>query len=471
MRHHEAKQHIDIYSVVTLHLWYQLLRIFGFTGEHQMKTFISRSTIRCAISFLIISMSSGLALAGPHGSEFDLTLAPAAGGMEGVGIARPQDAVAMLFGNPATLTQLEGNTEFIIGATFASPRLKANGGPTDLFGGTAANGDFNPLAALTGNFKGSSSIDALAAPHAVVIQRISEKMVAGFGFTGISGLGSDWRNVNGMPNLIADLGLFGANMSLAYQVSDQFSIGGTFTLGIANLEVGLTDSTGNVHQFAIGGSLGVTYDTGGFVLGLAYKAPLEVEYKNVIETAPDQFSSFTLEQPQEIQFGIATGKSFSDTTVIELDFRYKNWDNADGYSSFWKDQYIYSLGAQHQMGNIYLRAGYTYNTEIAKDANDLGNSFGEVLFVKNPGFGTGTDPTQPPSIPVTSTFLQLAQATIADGHWQQSVSMGIGYDVPGMGIRLDMNATYAFDGETNLGPFQADGSLFTAGMGLTWNFK
>ena len=123
------------------------------------------------------------------------------------------------------------------------------------------------------------------------------------------------------------------------------------------------------------------------------------------------------------------------------------------------------------MGNLYLRAGYSYNSEIAKDSDDLGNSFGEITFVKNPGFGTGADPMQPPSLPVTPTFLQLAQATIADGHWQQSVSFGIGYDIPGMNIRLDLNTSYAFDGETDLGPFRADGALFTAGMGLTWGFK
>ena len=377
----------------------------------------------------------------------------------------------MLFANPATLTQLEGNTTFTIGATYVSPTLKANGGPTDLFGGTAMGGDFNPAAALTGPFNGKSSFTDAAVPHAVVIQRVSEKLVLGFGLTGVSGLGSDWRNVENVPNLIADLGLFGTNMSAGYQVTDKLSLGATFTLGIASLQVGLTESGATVHEFGVGGSLGATYDTGGFVLGATYKLPLSVTYDSVIETAPNVFSDFKLEQPAEVQLGIATGVDFSDKTIIEFDFRYKNWDSADGYSSFWKDQYIFSLGGQHQIGNFYLRAGYSYNTEIAKDAKDIGNSFGDIRFVKNPGYGTGTDPTQPPSLPVTPTFLQLAQATIADGHWQQSVSVGLGYDIPKVNIRLDINASYAFDGETQVGPFFADGSLFASGMGLTWLFK
>jgi len=433
-----------------------------------MKNRRSGTKISYPLAFFLLTLVSGVAHAGPHGSEFDLTLTPAAGGMEGVGIVRPQDPVAMLFANPATLTQLEGKTSFIIGATYVSPDLDASGGPTDLFGGTVAEGTFNPQAALTGSFDDDSTFTTGAVPHAVVIQRLSEKLVVGFGLTGVSGLGSEWRNTPGLPNLIADLGLFGTNMSAAYQVTDKLSLGATFTLGIASLQVGLTESGSTVHEFGVGGSLGATYDVGAVMLGAAYKSPLSVTYSGVIETAPDVFSAFKLEQPQEVQLGIATSKAFSQDTLVEFNFRYKNWDSAAGYSSFWKDQYIFALGAQHRINNWYVRGGYSYNTEIAKDAEDLGFSFGEISFVKNPGFGTGTDPTQPPSLPVTPTFLQLAQATIADGHWQQSVSLGLGYDIPNTNIRLDLNSSYAFDGGTQLGPFHANGSLFTAGMGLTW---
>lgn len=434
-----------------------------------MKSMHTGGGVRYAVTSLLLGLSSGLVHAGPHGSEFDLTLTPAAGGMEGVGIARPQDPVAMLFANPATLTQLAGKTAFTIGATYASPDLDASGEPTDLFGGTASAGTFNPQAALTGPFEDDSTFDDAAAPHAVVIQRLSDRLVAGFGLTGVSGLGSDWRTTPNLPNLIADLGLFGANMSAAYQVTDKLSLGATATLGIASLQVGLTDNSGTVHDFGIGGSVGATYDAGPLIVGIAYKSELSITYHNVLETAPDDFADFKLQQPQEIQFGVATTAALLANTVIELNFRYKNWDSAAGYSSFWKDQYIYSLGGQHRIGNVYLRAGYSYNTEIAKDAEDLGNSFGNIFFVENPGFGTGADPTQPPSLPVTPTFLQLAQATIADGHWQQSVSFGLGYDIPNTNIRLDLNASYAFDGGTQLGPFHANGSLLTAGMGLTWS--
>lgn len=414
----------------------------------------------CVAAFLF-SLNPADIQAGPRGSEFDLTLTPAAGGMEGVGTARPQDSVAMLFGNPATLTQLEGSNEFLVGATFASPQLQADGTPTDLFGGPAA------AAPLTGFFNGESRIDELVAPNVAALHRITPRLVAGVGFSGVSGLGSDFRDVAGIPNIIADLKLFGGNMVAAYQVTDRISVGGAFTIGIGNLQAGLTESGGAVNNLGVGGTIGVTYDADLVVFGVNYKSELDIEYENAVETAPNVFSDLTLQQPQEVAVGIATGKSLLKNTVLEAGFRYKNWDNADGYSSFWKDSYVFSFGGQHKlatkMGNIFLRAGYSYHSEIAKDREDLGTTFGEIGFVKNPGPG-------PASLPVTPTFLQLAQATIADGHWQQSVSIGLGYEIPTTNIRLDVNTSYAFDGEATFGRFNADGSLFTAGMGLTWRF-
>lgn len=417
-------------------------------------------------SLLMLSaLGWGTAYAGPRGSEFDLTLSPAGGGMEGVGTARPQDAIGMLFANPATLTQLKGSNEFLIGATFASPDLNASGPPTDLFGGPAAG------APLTGSFKGDSRIDQLVAPHAAAIHRFSPRLVGGIGFTGISGLGSDFRDVAGIPNIIADLKLFGGNMSAAYQLTDQLSLGGTFTVGIGNLQAGLTESSGAVNNLGVGGTVGLTYDAGVAVLGIAYKSELEIVYDNVIEVAPDDFQDITLEQPQEIQVGIATGKSLLRNTVVEFDFRYKNWDNAEGYSSFWKDQYVFSLGGQHKfhtrIGDIFPRLGYSYGSQLSKDKKDLGAKFGSITRVKNPGFAA---PGAPASLPVTPTFLELAQATITDGYWRQSVSGGFGYAIPTTNIRLDINASYAFDGEEQFSRFHADGALFTAGMGLTWNF-
>ena len=360
----------------------------------------------CILFMAFAASASG----GSRGSEFDLTLTPAAGGMEGVGTARPQDPVAMMFGNPATLTQLSGNNAFTVGVSYVSPQIDASGLPTDLFGGPAGP------APLTGSFDGSSRITELVAPHAAALQRFSPKLVAGFGFTGISGLGSDFRDVPGVPNVLADLKLFGAIMVFGYEVAPGVSVGGALVVGIGNLQAGLTESGAAVNNLGVGGNVGVTYDAGPLLLGVAYKAPLSIEYENAIETAPDVFSDLTLEQAQEVQVGISTTPRLWVNSMVEVDFRYKNWDNADGYSSIWKDQYVVSIGGQHKVntgfGGVFLRTGYSYGSQVTKNQSDLGMSFGEITQLKNPGPG-------PASLPVTPTLLQLVQATATGGIWRQ----------------------------------------------------
>jgi long-chain fatty acid transport protein len=78
----------------------------------------------CAAS-LTMALLGTTAHAGNIGSDFDITITPAAGGMAGVGIVRPQDPVASVFGNPATLTQLQGETSFTIGGTYLDVTAKA----------------------------------------------------------------------------------------------------------------------------------------------------------------------------------------------------------------------------------------------------------------------------------------------------------------------------------------------------------
>lgn len=381
--------------------------------------------------------------------------------MEGVGTARPQDPVAMLFANPATLTQLSGDNAFTVGVSYASPKIDARGLPTDLFGG--------PLgpAPLTGPFDGGSRIRELVAPHAAALQRFSPELVAGIGFTAVSGLGSDFRDVPGVPNLLADLKLFGANIVIGYKVAPGVSVGGALVVGIGSLQAGLTESGAAVNSLGISGNFGVSYDAGPLLLAAAYKAPLSIEYENAIETAPNVFSDLTLEQAQEVQLGISTTASLWVDSMIEVDFRYKNWDSVDGYSSIWRDQYVVSIGGQHKLntgfGAVFLRTGYTYGSRLTKSQGDLGMSFGEITQLKNPGPG-------PASLPVTPTLLQLVQATATGGIWRQGVSIGVGWEVPNTKFRVDMNTSYAFDGEQPFGRFETDSTLFTAGMGITWNF-
>lgn len=423
-------------------------------SAHNKDPFRFFSTLSLTIILIVMLFSTGRAEAGPRGSEFDLTLTPGAGGMEGVGIVRPQDPVAMLFGNPATMSQLNGSFAFTLGASYVSPDLEAT------------NSSTNPNPFVAPGAHGESDLTDAALPHAAVLHRVSPELVIGAGVTGVSGLGSDFRDEPGFPNLIADLKLFGANMVAAYQVTPSFSVGAALTLGIGALQAGLLENSASVNGFGIGGTLGATYDFGLLQIGGTYKAPMEIEYDKVVQTAPGTFDTLTLEQPQEVTFGIATTDLVWKKTLVELNYRFKNWEQATGYKDFWQDQHVVSLGAQHifetSMGAIIGRIGYSYGSKLLKSGQDLGNSFAGVNTLNVPGLG---------AVPISPQLIQAAQATITDGYWRQSISFGVGYNLSKQ-VRIDANTSYAFDGEdTRVGSLEADGSLFTAGMGLTWTFE
>ncbi len=414
-----------------------------------------------------LAMIAAAAEAAPRGSEFDNTLTPAGGGMEGVSVARAPDPVAALFGNPATMTQIRGRTEVSVGAGFVSPGLFAEGPALDIFGGPPAS----PETTLTGPFSSSSRNDLLAAPVATVLQRVGDRFVGGFGFAPASGLGGDFRNAPGLPNLISDLKLFAANFGGAYQVTDRLSVGAAFTFGIGSLEVGLTDSSGVVNDFGFGGTAGLTYDAGPLMFGAGYKAPLSVTYEQVLEVTPDGFEDLTLQQPQEVSFGFATTDALIENTYFAGDFRWKNYSASETYQDIWEDLFIGSVAVQHKLpvrfGTLALRGGYSYVSDLLKEEEDLGNSFG--------GFETVASPTGDGAVPVTPTFLNLAQATLANGYWRQSVSIGIGMELDSDGVlgnrmSADLFVNYGFDGDEQQGEIQSEGEILAVGMGLTFRF-
>ncbi|MFQ5346505.1 MAG: OmpP1/FadL family transporter [Rhodothalassiaceae bacterium] len=414
------------------------------------------------------ALSIGTAIAGPSGSELDLSFMPAAGGMEGVGAVRPQDTTATVFGNPATATQLKGETEFLFGGSYISPDLKSSGT-------VSAPGPGGTLVGMP--FKGRSKLDDLAVPNAAVLQRLTPRLVVGMGISGVSGLGSDFRNRFPVPlSLTADLKLFGASMNAAYQVTDRLALGGAFTLGIGSLQVGTQPSTASSNNFGVSGRFGFTYDLGPVAIGGFYRTEMRVKYSGIVLINPTTFSDFTLTQPREIKGGISTTEAFSETTMVSIDVGWKNYSKARGYQDFWRNQWKIAIGLQQALTDRFtVRAGWSTNRSISKRASKLGFSFSQVPSLFAPGFpdlGLG-----PETAPVFPDIIQVAQTTIANGLWQQGVSMGAGYQLTKR-IRVDLFANYAYDGQARFKSpipgspqeLRGDGNLFSTGMGFTWNF-
>ena len=70
-----------------------------------------------------LSLGSAGAIAGPHGFDLHNVLNGASASFAGTSIAHTEDPVSAVFGNPATLAQYFGGTNFMFGATFYQPRV------------------------------------------------------------------------------------------------------------------------------------------------------------------------------------------------------------------------------------------------------------------------------------------------------------------------------------------------------------
>lgn len=381
------------------------------------------------------------ALAGNFGSDFDISMTPAAGGMAGVGLVRPQDPVAAAFGNPATMSQLQGETSFTLGGTYLDVTAKADHDGS-----------------ITGApFSASSESDSYLLPQTAALQRIGDDLVVGGGITVNSGLGADFRNVSPIIRPKVEFLSFAANFGAAYDLTEDLTIGASATLGFGLLELGLVDNTALKDAFGFRGSVGATYDLGPVAIGASYTSPLKYEFEGVTETSPGTFTDFDLTLPQTVGFGIATTDLFSSDWLVEFNYRWKNWGNADGFEDVWQDQHVFALGGQYRMGDFAFRLGYSYSTDLQK--KNVGSSIGSIGSL---ALGGGT-------VPVTPDLVQFVQATLTQPFWQQQISAGAGYQLTER-LRLDVQGGYAFDGDRSIGGTDIEVNEFQVGAGFTWTF-
>lgn len=378
------------------------------------------------------------AVSGNLGSDLNLTMTPAAGGMAGVGYVRPQDPVAAVYGNPATLTQLEGKTAFTFGASFldVSARAKHDGSITGV------------------PFSASSDATQYLLPNIAVQQRINDDLVLGGGLQVVSGLGSDFRKATALAPQV-ELIVFGANAAAGYKVTPRLSVGVSATLAFGLLEVGLLRNTALTHAFGLRAATGATYDAGPVLLGLTYNSPLNLKFDSVTETAPGTFSNLRIQQPQEVIAGISTSPSWRRDLVIEADVIWKNWNSAETYEDLWKNQTILAVGGQHTSGAWKTRLGYSYSTDLQK--KNVGSSIGNL---RSLAVGGAT-------VPISQPLVQFVQATLTQPYWRQQVSAGFGYALT-KNIEFDAQLGYAFDGDRTIGGTRVLVNEAQVGFGFTW---
>lgn len=451
----------------------------------------------------MLMMASTGAFAILTGTDTNLSLKPASGGMAGASYTKPQEPSAAVFGNPATLTQFSG-VRFGIGATYLAPQVEiTQSGASALDGGP------------TTRSSNSQAVDYVV-PDVAVTYELGNGWYLGTGIGVNAGAGVDYRTdpitvpsastdpaITGLPLAVEYLS-FNVNFAAAKQLTPQTSVGGALTIGFGLAQLGTVGpsgsfggllgpvgcvpatpgscgfggTTGSVHDFSAGASLGMTHQlTPTLMLSAAIKSPLLYGFQNAVytnaPTAPQAgFQKLALEQPLELVAGAAF--DIAPNWLIEADVAWKNWSKAKAYQDVYDDQFLLMLGTQYKTGPWSLRAGYSYAEDIMLETPN------NTLSGLN---GLGPIPLGPLS-PVGVDVVKLVQVTIVPIVWNHTVTAGVGYDLNPK-VRLDAYGAYAIKNDvtrtTNLGAtlsgapigsetYRADVNAWAIGAGLNFRF-
>lgn len=389
-----------------------------------------------------------------YGTDLNLTMMPASGGMGGVGIAAPLEPAAALYGNPGSLTLFGDSTRFSFGATYYDPHVTAE-----------HDGSITGAA-----WSGTSQVRPYLIPTVSVTMPISPNDVLGAGLAVVSGVGSDFRGEGGphpagCPGLCASASLdpnaelivFGANVGYAHRFSNNLSAGAAITLAQGYAQLPLNSNTSSVHAFGARATVGATYDGGPFSLGAYYRSPLKINFKNLTNDGPGVFNDFKIEQPQELAIGLASRHLMGGALLLALDVTYKDWNNAEFYRDFYKSQTVVAVGAQLTTGAAQWRVGYSHANSPIK--NDVGSSIG----------GRSSFGLNGVSIPLSPPVIQYFQAVDAEVIWQDQVSAGVGFQL-NKNLRVDGHVNFALSKDDRIGSTRVDARAWQAGVGATWSF-
>jgi long-chain fatty acid transport protein len=416
----------------------------------------------------VLAMASSSAFALLTGTDANLSMKAAAGGMAGAAYTKPQEASAALFGNPATMTQF-GGTNFNLGAGYIAP--------------TAENTQSGLVPGLSNT--STSGTKDYAIPDLAVTHELGGGWYLGTGVEADAGLGADFRNdpitIGGVPGtglpLVVELLSFNINLAAAKKLTPQTSVGAALTVGFGLAQLGtagptsglpglgLADfggTTSSVHNFGVGGSLGITHQlTPDLMLSGVIKSPVEYNFKNILHTTVGGagFQDLKVEQPLELVLGGAY--DLAPGWMVEADLAWKNWSKATTYQDVYKDQFLLSIGTQYKTGPWSLRMGYSYAEDILRD--EPNDTLGGLT-------GLGTVPL---GGPLGTDVVKLAQTTLVPVLMNHTLTAGAGYDLS-KNVRLDVFAAYAFKNDvsraTALGNFKAEVDVWAAGLGLNFKF-
>lgn len=417
----------------------------------------------------VMMLGSASAQANFSGTDVNLGINPAAGGMAGAAYARPEEPSAAVFGNPATLTQFKGfNMNF--GASFLM--IDATNKQSLSVPGVGSY-----------EHRSTSDADNYIIPNLGVTLELAQGVVLGVGLEADGGLGADYRDdpiqlaAGAAPDLgfstpitlpvVVELISFSANLALGYQVNEKLSIGvagtagfgllqfgtsGTTTgiteFGIATGNPGLTDfggTTSSVHDIGFAASIGATYAlTDNVMFSAALKSEMEYNFRTGVHSTVvpgDGWQGMTLETPMEVIVGVAMDDLLLPGLVVEADVIWKEWSEASALQDVWDDQFSIALGARYTSGNWIIRGGYKWSEPQQLDIEHANNTVGGLQGAGTLPLGETADAAGFGA--VAGDIIGIVQTTLTPVLMEHTLSFGVGYQFSDA-VRVDGYVSHAF---------------------------
>ena len=401
-----------------------------------------KSQIRLMFGFAafvaVVTMVCGEARGQAFGVALQANLNPAAGGMGGAGIARPQDVQSALALNPAALTQMKG-TQFGFSGAWVEPTINMENDAT------VAPANISP-------FTSRSRRPGSIVGNIGVTQDFTSKglpITAGLGLLTASGLGVNYRDVIASNGTTAELTALATAAEVGARLTDRLSVGAGMVVCTTSLDGVFSGVSGATPDYALRGMLGVNYDVNdATTVGAYWHTKQKHTFKNFIRIGgfPNPFLPVDLAFPNVYGIGIANNRLCDGRLLLALDFGYLEWSDADFFGAFWDDQFTVQAGVQYTtLRGCKLRMGYTYAEDVSRDV--IAPEIGGIV-------------PQAPVDYISALFPNINE---------HRISGGLGMEIL-PGVEVDLFAGGMFEDSRAFTDTAVSVVSYWVGFGTTWRF-
>ncbi|TWT92472.1 Outer membrane protein transport protein (OMPP1/FadL/TodX) [Botrimarina colliarenosi] len=361
--------------------------------------------------------------------------------MGSAAVAAPLDGMGAINWNPATLSAFE-QSELSCSVEFLIPNIDASSSVAGLGAGST-----------------SSESGATLLPNMAWVHKTADpRLTIGFGVLSVAGFSTNYDADPTNPILAPQrtagtfpLGGFGRVASeacfidfsptIAYAITDQFSVGVAPVFTMARLSVepmvfaGLDDANGDTISTYPRGA-GERYSWGGganfgayyihdcnWRFGAGLKTPRWMEsfrFNTEDEVGNPQVAKFNWELPMVVSLG--TSYNGFESTVVALDVRYIDYDNANGFGDSglnadgslvglgWRSVMAVAMGVQRQISDTtFLRAGYVYNQNPIPDSETQFNLAAPLHYQHTISGGLTYQPTRCIALHTSYSYTPLSE--------------------------------------------------------------